>query len=94
MKSAMRTYEHTSAPFAWRASSFRSPSDYVLELTHEERDEILRAIGALEREGRLAPAHALAKADFPFGELACKLSRAYDEVRSIRSRPEGPPISS
>ena len=55
MKRATQTYEHRSASFAWRASSFNSPSDYVLELTHAERDEILRAISALSIVGIVAP---------------------------------------
>ncbi len=84
MKNATQTYEHASASFAWRASSFTSPSDYSLELTSADRDEILAATGALERSGRLAPAHGLAKGDFRFGELDKKLSRGYSEVRSGR----------
>ena len=84
MKSATQTYKHASASFAWRALNFGSPSDYVLELTQAESNEISRAIGALEHVGHLTPAHALTKADFPFGELRLKLARAYEEVRSGR----------
>jgi len=84
MKNATQTYEHASASFAWRASSFRGSSDYSLELTSADRDEILAAIGTLERSGRLAPAHGLAKADFRFGGLDRKLARGYSEVRSGR----------
>src|SRR5260370_69869 len=84
MKNATQTYEHASASFAWRASSFRSPSDYSLELTSADRNEIFAAIGTIERSGRLAPAHGLAKGDFRFGGLDKKLSRGYSEVRSGR----------
>jgi len=84
MKSAIRTFEHRSASFAWRAASFKDSSDYLLELGRDGREEILAALAALERDARLAPAHALAKADFPFGELGRKLARACGEVRSGR----------
>ena len=84
MKNAAQTYEHASASLAWRASSFKGPSDYSLELTGADRDEILAAIGKLERSGRLAPAHGLAKDDFPFSGLGKKLSQGYSEVRSGR----------
>ncbi len=79
---AMDSYHHGSASFAWRASSFRGPSDYVLELGPEERGEIIAALGVLEKGRRLSPAHALARDDFRFGKLAEKLERAYAEVRS------------
>ena len=84
MKSATRTYEHGSASFAWGAASFKSPSDYSLELTNADRDEIVGAIGALDQSGRLAPVHTLVKDDFRFGELGRKLARACEEVRSGR----------
>ena len=76
------SHEHDSASFAWKASSFKDPSDYMVELTSDDRGEMLAALDALERAGRLAPAHALAKSDFGFGGLANKLDRGYDEVRS------------
>src|SRR6266700_2355837 len=79
---AMHSYDHGSASFAWRASSFRGPSDYVLELGPQDREEMLAALGALEKNRRLSPAHALARDDFRFGRLAAKLERAYAEVRS------------
>ncbi len=79
---AMHSYDHGSASFAWRASSFRGPSDYVLELGPQDREEMLAALGALEKNRRLSPAHALARDDFRFGKLAAKLERAYAEVRS------------
>jgi alpha-ketoglutarate-dependent taurine dioxygenase len=75
-------YEHASASFAWKASSFRSPSDYLVELTSDDRGEMLAAVEALERSGRLVPVHALTKSDFRFGELGRKLQRGYAEVRS------------
>jgi len=76
------SYEHASASFAWKASTFGSPSDYLVELTSDERGEMLAAVEALERGGRLAPVHALRKNDFRFGELGKKLERGYEEVRS------------
>src|SRR6266704_1781331 len=36
-ESDMRAYHHASASFAWRASTFKSPSDYILELTRAAR---------------------------------------------------------
>src|SRR5712692_8506698 len=78
---AMHSCDHGSASFAWRAASFRGPSDYLLELGPEERGEML---AALEKNRRLSPAHALAPEDFRFGKLAAKLERAYAEVRSGR----------
>jgi hypothetical protein len=80
----MHTYEHSSASFAWRASSFRSPSDYIVELTRADRDEIMAKLALLERGGRLPPAHAISKDDFRFGELGEKFARGYAEVRSGR----------
>jgi len=82
MEGAMQTYEHGSASFAWRASSFKSPADYVVELTRADRHEIEAALAACERGGRLPPARAMSKDDFRFGELGEKLTRAYAEVRS------------
>src|SRR6266571_2034077 len=83
-ESDMRAYHHASASFAWRASTFKSPSDYILELTRAERDEITAAVAAIDRGGRLAPSHALTKEDFRFGGLGARLERAYAEVRSGR----------
>jgi len=83
-ESDMRAYHHASASFAWRASTFKSPSDYMLELTRAERDEITAAVAAIDRGGRLAPSHALTKEDFRFGGLGARLERAYAEVRSGR----------
>jgi alpha-ketoglutarate-dependent taurine dioxygenase len=76
------SYQHDSASFAWTAASFASPADYMVELTSSDRGELLAAVGAIERGGRLAPVHALAKGDFGFTDLAQKLARAYEEVRS------------
>ena len=78
----MQTYEHSSASFGWRASSFKSPADYVVELTRADRDEIEAALAALERSGALSPAHVMSKDDFRFGKLGDKLARTYAEVRS------------
>jgi len=77
-----RDYDHRSASFAWRASSFKNPADYVVELTQADRDEIEAALAALERGGRLPAALQTGKEDFRFGALGEKLARAYQEVRS------------
>jgi len=76
------SYEHASTSFAWNASSYGSPSDYLVELTSDDRGELLAAIAALERSDRLAPVHALAKSDFHLGDLGKKLERCHAEVRS------------
>src|SRR5438477_3923785 len=78
---AMR-YEHDSASFAWKASSFKNPADYLVELSSGERGEMLAALEALERSGRLSPVHALTKSDFRFDALRRKLEPGYAEVRS------------
>src|SRR2546422_11193669 len=78
---AMR-YEHDSASFAWKASSFKNPSDYLVELTSDDRGEMIAAIDTLERNGRLVPVQALTKSDFRFDGLHSKLERGYAEVRS------------
>ena len=78
---AMR-YEHDSASFAWKASSFKNPSDYLVELTSDDRGEMIAAIDTLERTGRLVPVQALTKSDFRFDGLHNKLERGYAEVRS------------
>lgn len=69
---------------AWRHDSFAGPADFALVLTQEDRDEILSAIRTLRAAGRLAPAHALNRADFPFTRLGDRLRQAYDEVRAGR----------
>lgn len=76
------SYEHSSGSFAWKASSFKDPSAYMVELTSDDRGEMLAALESLGHGGRLAPVHALAKHDFGYGALGTKLSHAYDEVRS------------
>jgi hypothetical protein len=76
------SYQHTSESFAWKASTFKDPSDYMVELTSDDRGELLSALEALQRSRRLAPVHALAKGDFRFRGLASKLEAGYEEVRS------------
>lgn len=78
----MRPYEHSSASFAWRSSSFKSPADYVVELTRADRDEMGAALAALERGGRFPAVHETGKEHFRFGALGEKLTRAYQEVCS------------
>src|SRR5258708_22641539 len=76
------SYEPRSSSFAWKASSFKDPADYLVELTSDDRGEMLAAVEALERSGRLSPVHALTKADFRFGGLRQKLEHGYAEGRS------------
>ena len=71
-------------PGAWKRDSFAGVADYAVELTGRDRGEILAALAALQGDGRLAPAHALARADFPFGALGERLRGAYADVRSGR----------
>ena len=76
------SYEHASGSFAWKASTYEDPSEYTVELTSDDRGELLAALEALQRGGRLAPVHALAKRDFRFDGLAKKLERGFEEVRA------------
>jgi len=76
------SYQHPSESFAWKASTFKDPSDYLVELTSDDRGEMLAAVEALDRSGRIAPVHALGKGDLRFDGLAEKLRRGYAEVRS------------
>src|SRR5262252_4725202 len=76
------SYQHASASFAWKASSFKDPSDYLVELTSDDRGELLAALESLEKSSRLAPVHALKKSDFRLTGLGKKLERGYEEVRS------------
>jgi alpha-ketoglutarate-dependent taurine dioxygenase len=80
----MGPYDHSSASFAWRASSFRSPREYVVELTRSDRAEIEAALALLARSGRFRVPHDAGKEDFHFGALGETLARAYAEVRSGR----------
>src|SRR5256885_13519778 len=79
---AFLSSEPASSSFAWKASSFENPADYLVELTVEDRGELLAAVEALERSGRLSPVHALTKTDFRFDALRKKLEHGYAEVRS------------
>src|SRR5215510_7441195 len=80
----MGAMERTADAGAWKRDSFAGVADYAVELTEQDRDEILAALATLRAKRRLSPAHALARADFPFGALAERLGRAYEEVRSGR----------
>src|SRR5260221_1062737 len=76
------SYEHASSSFAWKASSFKDPADYLVELTSDDRVEMRAVLEALELSARLSPVHALTKPDFPFDALRLKLEHGYAEVRS------------
>jgi hypothetical protein len=80
----MTAMQQSSDPMAWTRASFQTPSDYSVDLSPEDREEILSSLEALSQTGRLTPVHALTKADFNFVELGKKLKRAYEEVRSGR----------
>src|SRR5205814_10307234 len=75
---------HASSSCAWDDSSCEDPGDYMAELRTGDRGEMLAALEALERSGRLSPVHALTKTDFRFDGLRKKLDRGYAEVRSGR----------
>jgi hypothetical protein len=66
---------------AWRRDSFGDAAGYALQLGTEDRAEI---VAAVRRAAYGAPAHALIRADFPFGTLGERLRRAYEDVRSGR----------
>lgn len=68
----------------WRRDSFRGPADFSLDLTAEDRRELLAAVAAVRRAGRLTPAHALTPRDFTFGGLAIRLRQGYEAVRAGR----------
>lgn len=78
---AMSTYSHTSQSFAWRASSFKSPADYTVELTPAERDELVAAVRARPRG---TPVHELGTASFALAMLGPRLQQGYEDVRSGR----------
>src|SRR5215510_7346700 len=73
-----------SDPMAWRRDSFPAAADFSIELTARDRVEIVAAIRKIRDTGRLVPAHALGRADFPFLELGARLERAAAEVREGR----------
>jgi alpha-ketoglutarate-dependent taurine dioxygenase len=73
-------YQHSSDSFAWRATSFGSPDDYVVRLTPRDRQEVTSALDALKRAR--VPTHELTKKQFRFGGLGAKLAAAAREVRS------------
>jgi hypothetical protein len=80
----MGAVEQAAGTQAWRRDSFAGMADYSLDLTQRDRAEILAALAALRASGRLKPAQALLRDDFPFGALGDRLRRARDEVRSGR----------
>ncbi|HTO49115.1 MAG TPA: TauD/TfdA family dioxygenase [Burkholderiales bacterium] len=80
----MGAMEKTTDPGAWKRDSFAGAGDYAVDLTQPDREEILAALLALRTAGRVTPAHALGRADFPFGALGERLRAAYREVKSGR----------
>ena len=80
----MGAIERAAEAGAWTRDSFAGVADYAVELTRRDQEEILAALGALRASGRVTPAHALIRADFPFGALGERLRGAYEDVRSGR----------
>ena len=78
----MGAFEKGAGAQAWTRDSFKGAADYSVDLTPQDREEILGALAVLGAGGRLA--HALVRADFAFGALGERLRGAYDEVRSER----------
>jgi alpha-ketoglutarate-dependent taurine dioxygenase len=69
-------------PAAWTATSFESAADYTISLTGAECAELLAALHNIERRGRLVPPTKLRRSDFALRELAPRLARAFEQVRS------------
>ncbi len=69
---------------AWKRDSFGGAGDYTVDLTRPDREEILAALLTLRTGGRVTPAQALTRADFPFDAFGKRLRRAYEQVRSGR----------
>jgi alpha-ketoglutarate-dependent taurine dioxygenase len=82
MPSVQPLPRQTDERMAWRRDSFKSPQDYIVEFNDADRSEVLAAVDAAHRKGRLTPAHALGPEAFCFKRLSERLRRAYDEVRS------------
>lgn len=72
---------HQSQSFGWNAASFKSPSDYTLTLTDQERSELMAAVRALPDVK--APQSAGA-AQFAMAMLSPRLRTAYEDVRDGR----------
>jgi alpha-ketoglutarate-dependent taurine dioxygenase len=71
-----------SDPAAWTAATFKSPADYTLTLSDADREELVRAVRHIERQGRLAAPTKLTSCDFALHELGERLRRAFMQVRS------------
>ena len=73
---------YATNPSAWKGTDFASPDDYTITLTQEDQAEVRAGVGNIELQGRLVPAHALSRVDFPFPSLGEKLSKGFSEVRA------------
>ena len=50
---AFMSYEHASSSFAWKASSFENPADYLVELTGGDREKTDRVAAPFHLPGRV-----------------------------------------
>ena len=71
-------------PAAWKKAAFTDASLYTLELNPAEQAELRAAVDAITAAGRLAPVHALTRADFPVAQLGQRLRQGYEDVCSGR----------
>lgn len=76
--------QSTHDPMMWHRDSFASASDYAVDLSDDDRRELLAAVAAARKAGRLTPAWQLTGADFPFKGLVARLRQGYEAVRAGR----------
>lgn len=67
-------------PAAWTRASFKSAAEFSVTLTDEDREELRRAVIAVERGERPGRIEVHDREHFPFPSLGSKLAAAYDAV--------------
>lgn len=67
---------------AWRRDTFKSQADYTIELSDGDRSELMAAVDAVHRQGRLTPAYGLKPEDFRFKRLGDRLRQGFEQVKS------------
>lgn len=77
----MTCLSHDSQSFAWKAASFKSSADYTLQLTDEERAELIAAVRALPD---VRTPQGVGAEQFAMRSLSPRLRAAYEEVRAGR----------